>query len=99
MACFRMGFVNLLLSVHSLVADFRNCAGFSDAGMTMPTTRTVAGVREAPRHEIAGSGHRRCGVRYGDLAAVGDLSTGCSSTRVGVEDMHNFGVTARVLHK
>src|SRR5436190_8821971 len=73
MACFRMGFVNLLLSVHSLVADFRNCAGFSDAGMTMPTTRTVAGVREAPRHEIAGSGHRRCGVRYGDYMSGGTV--------------------------
>src|SRR5580765_6193406 len=53
---YRRGFV--------AIAQGRSCAGFSDAGMTMPTTRTVAGVREAPRHEIAGSGHRRCGVRY-----------------------------------
>ena len=41
--------------------------------MTMPTTRTVAGVREAPRHEIAGSGHRRCGVRYGDYMSGGTV--------------------------
>jgi hypothetical protein len=53
----------------SSVEDVWNCAGFSDAGMTMPTTRTVAGVREAPRHEIAGGGRRRCSRRYGDLAA------------------------------
>src|SRR5262252_6410546 len=34
------------------------CAGFSDACMTPPSTRAEAGVREAPRHEIAvvGSG-------------------------------------------
>jgi len=29
----------------------------------------AAGVREAPRHEIAGGGWRRCSGRYGDLAA------------------------------
>ncbi|HEY8837877.1 MAG TPA: hypothetical protein VIO16_09415, partial [Dehalococcoidia bacterium] len=30
------------------------CAGFSDAGMPKPSTYSGAGVREAPRHEIAG---------------------------------------------
>src|SRR4029077_2786877 len=43
-------------------------------------------------------GHRRCRGRYGDLAAVRDLSAGqffegCA----GVEGMHNFGVMAQVL--
>ena len=32
------------------------CAGFSDAGMTMLPCAVATGVREAPRHEIAGSG-------------------------------------------
>ena len=62
-----------MASKGSSVEDVWNCAGFSDAGMTMPTTRTVAGVREAPRHEIAGSGHRRCGVRYGDYMSGGTV--------------------------
>ena len=34
--------------------DRPSCAGFSDAGMTVLTTRAEAGVGEAPRHEVAG---------------------------------------------
>ena len=48
------------------VAYFRYCAGFSDAGGVVSTTCTVAGVREAPRHEVAGGGRRWCSRRYGD---------------------------------
>src|SRR5260370_27602529 len=33
---------------------------FSDAGMTSYPRAAAAGVRKAPRHEIAGIGHRRC---------------------------------------
>jgi len=32
------------------------CAGFSDAGNDEPSARWVAGVGEAPRHEIAAGG-------------------------------------------
>ena len=34
----------------------------------------VAGVRKAPRHEIAGCGRQQCRGCYGELAAVRDLS-------------------------
>ena len=34
----------------------RWCAGFSDAWMTPHSRAPTAGVREAPRHEIAGGG-------------------------------------------
>src|SRR5664280_547100 len=44
----------------------RVCAGFSDAGMPMPSTCSGAGVREAPRHEIAG-----CGAATGQRALWG----------------------------
>jgi hypothetical protein len=36
----------------------RSCAGFSDAGNADLAARTEAGVREAPRHEVAGEGAR-----------------------------------------
>ena len=45
---------------------FRFCAGFSDAGREVSTEGTVAGVREAPRHEVAGGGRRWCSGGYGD---------------------------------
>ena len=41
-----------------------------DAGTPRPSTRGAAGVREAPRHEIAGCGQRRGSGRYGDLTAA-----------------------------
>ncbi len=41
--------------------------------MTMLPCAVAAGVREAPRHEIAGSGAPRCRGRYGDLAAGSGL--------------------------
>ena len=38
-------------------SDYGNsCAGFSDAGLTGLAARTMAGVGEAPRHEVAGGG-------------------------------------------
>ena len=37
-------------------SDFVRCAGFSDAGMRRHPRAVAAGVREAPRHEIAGGG-------------------------------------------
>jgi hypothetical protein len=37
---------------------------------------TVAGVRKPSMNETAGSGRRWCRGRYGDLAAVRDLSVG-----------------------
>jgi hypothetical protein len=45
------------------------CAGFSDAGMPMPSTCSGAGVREAPRHEIAG-----CGAAPVAAAIVSDVA-------------------------
>jgi len=48
----------------------RNCAGFPDAWMTNTSTRWDGSVREAPRHEIAGSWRRRRNSLYGDLTAV-----------------------------
>jgi hypothetical protein len=40
-------------------------------------------------------GHRRCRGRYGDLAAVHDLSADLSAEGcIGLEGMHNFGVLA-----
>jgi len=44
------------------------CAGFSYAGNDEPSARSVAGVREAPRHEIAGR-KTCCGRSYGKLNA------------------------------
>ena len=41
-------------------------AGFSDVGM-MGRPRALADVGEAPRHEVAGVGVRRCRTLYGDL--------------------------------
>jgi len=46
----------------------------SDAGMTRHPRAAAAGVRKAPRHEIAGSGAPAVLRGYGDLAAVRDLS-------------------------
>jgi hypothetical protein len=51
-------------------AHDRSSAGFSDAGMTDHTHGMAAGVREAPRHEIAVGGALRCGRLYGDLATA-----------------------------
>ena len=42
------------------------CAGFSDAGVQVYPRVCAPGVREAPRHEVAGGDRRWCGVRYGD---------------------------------
>ena len=41
------------------------CVGFSDACVTKPSTRATTGVREAPRHEIAG--------RKGSVWAAGPM--------------------------
>jgi hypothetical protein len=47
----------------------RLCVGFRKPAPTMPTTRSgAAGVRKAPRHEIAVGERRRC-RNYGDFAA------------------------------
>jgi len=46
------------------------CAGFSDAWTTDPSTCMAAGVREAPRHEIAEYGAGSLSAAYGDLAAT-----------------------------
>ena len=40
---------------------------FSDAGMTASPRGEAAGVRKAPRHEIAGGDGGWCRGRYGDL--------------------------------
>ena len=47
-------------------ADVGSCAGFSDAGVQVYPRVCAPGVREAPRHEVAGGDRRWCGVRYGD---------------------------------
>jgi hypothetical protein len=41
--------------------------------MNEPSTRTIGGVREAPRHEIAGYGARGLSAAYGDLTPAGCL--------------------------
>jgi hypothetical protein len=46
------------------------CAGFSDACVMEPSTRTTAGVRETPRHEIAECGAGRLSAVYGDLVTA-----------------------------
>ena len=67
--------------------------------MTGLSSAEAAGVRKAPRHEIAGDGALAVPRGYGDLAAVRDLRGGYFSTGVGLEVMYNFRVLARVLHK
>ena len=48
--------------------NVRCCAGFSDACITKPSMRSHEGVREAPRHEIAGrKGLGIAAAIYGDL--------------------------------
>jgi hypothetical protein len=42
------------MSPSGVPASVRFCAGFSDAGNADLSARTVAGVGEAPRHEVAG---------------------------------------------
>ena len=54
------------LNAPAVWPDVAFCAGFSDAGMPMPSTCSGAGVREAPRHEIAG-----CGAATGQRALWG----------------------------
>ena len=56
--------------------DDRNCAGFSDACVMEPSTRTTAGVGEAPRHEIAEYGAGRLSAAYGDLATAWRVEIG-----------------------
>ena len=57
------------LAKHS--RDVRSCAGFSDACITKPSTRSTTGVREAPRHEIAGrKGLCFAAAIYGDLRSA-----------------------------
>ena len=50
--------------------NFCSCAGFSDACITELSTGTAAGVREAPRHQIAEYGAGSLSAAYGDLAAT-----------------------------
>src|ERR1019366_8342089 len=45
-----------LVAQEELMAHDRFCAGFRTPGMMSQPRAPVAGVREAPRHEIAGSG-------------------------------------------
>jgi hypothetical protein len=60
----------------------------------------TAGVRKAPRHEVAGGRARTVQRALWDLAAVGNLSAGLFFEGcIGLEGMHNFGVLARVLPK
>ena len=56
--------------VAALLVSDRSCAGFSDAGSDALDTHATAGVGEAPRHEVAGSGALGWSGRYGDLSAT-----------------------------
>ena len=47
---------------------FRLCAGFRMPGWRDYPRASVAGVRKAPRHEIAGCGRQQYRGCYGDLA-------------------------------
>src|SRR3974390_3858757 len=48
--------------------NFRSCAGFRMPGWWDYPRAPAAGVRKAPRHEIAGCGRQQCRGCYGDLA-------------------------------
>ena len=51
----------------------RGCAGFRTPELRNNPRARAAGVRKAPRHEIAGVGHRQCSGGYGDFAAASVL--------------------------
>jgi len=80
---------NELRSRFSHYEYFGLCAGFSDAGMTMPITRSEAGVREAPRHEVA-----RCGAPAAQRA-LQELGVGVALDGRHVASARPFGSCAR----
>ena len=86
------------------IANRRNsepCAGpFSDAGMMISPRAPAAGVRKAPRHEIAeGGGTPAVPRALWGLAAGRDWNAGPFATAIRLEWEHNLGVTARVIAK
>src|SRR5258707_1024953 len=69
-------------------SDVCNCAGFRTPECKDHPRALAAGVRKAPRHEIAGCWHRRCSGGYGDLAAAwvsGTLKRGGRSDRFALK--------------
>jgi len=66
----------IFMRVRVIIPYVGKCAGFSDACVMEPSTRTTAGVGEAPRHEIAEYGAGRLSAAYGDLATAWRVEIG-----------------------
>src|SRR5215831_16380979 len=64
-------------------AHIRNCEGFSDACMTTYPRAPTAGVRKAPRHEIAGGGSSRMQRALWRFSRSGDVAGGGSGRAEG----------------
>jgi hypothetical protein len=82
----------------SLAASFYHvafCAGFRMPGWRDYPHAPVAGVRKAPRHEIAGCGRQRCRGCYGDLATSSGAPV---MTRSGSEPRFATSAERRLKH-
>src|SRR5215831_1828509 len=60
------------------LGNFRFCVGFSDACMTSYPRAPTAGVRKAPRQEIAGGGPSRMQRALWRFSRSGDVAGGGS---------------------
>ena len=68
---------------------------FLDAGNKEAPHAQLTGVQKAPRHEVAGFGHRPGSERYWDFSRR--VLTYEASKSSGLECMHNLSDLARVL--
>src|SRR5215471_7400259 len=66
---------------HSPLVNVSHCAGFSDAGMTDHPRAEGAGVRKAPRHEVAGSWALASSEGCGELMSAPRLIVGGRAAR------------------